>query len=685
MKLKDILKESIEAGRVYSNPFATAFVKENEESNSTEFTSEQRAVFLKAVNEYKKFGEAVYRKEGLEDVYESIKNLVEVAGSVTIKETGDWFDGVTVGRHMKRMNESFKVFEKTIKEVGTLQQRLESSYDEIGEVLGKYYEINNTDDELEEGNEFGASRAKAIANGDSEFEVDGKKYPVKSVDKDDKENAEEFVDESLVTEGRVPAKKLLQMVVKGNTKEVEGIKLSKEMAQSFLDWIQYSPFGKKYSQLPFHMLLKASFSWGLNRHADKKSKEYKDLEAASKRVKNESINESKYSIIDPKGNTAGTGTKDQANKRVKQLGGNKKGYFVVPAKSALKARRAMERFKFDFKNAKLQDKMSGLYFDDEMFGESVVNEAKYNYKQDAMNAYMKGKISAKELDRISKEDFKSSVATKKELQNFLDSGYMKSLMANTYGLKVPAMEKKVKGLMVFAESVNEGKFAGWIAGYNGKQIEIKKGEAKDLYNAKLLAIKKLKVPKSKVGLMFIKPAVDESVVNEAKYDIGMARKGNGLTVYNKAEEENGDYKTIAHIDNKGKVKYFDKKLPTNIKKEIEKEMVKMKESVAETKGNTMKLKSLIHESYGYGELPSEKLMKMKISAKDMLESVGEDDVKKSEEELSEGASSEEKRIVMLAVRKIAKYRNVPIDQSVVDVQRAADELERDIKKGKVKK
>ena len=79
-----------------------------------------------------------------------------------------------------------------------------------------------------------------------------------------------------------------------------------------------------------------------------------------------------------------------------------------------------------------------------------VNEAKYNYKQDAMNAYMKGKISAKELDRISKEDFKSSVATKKELKNFLDSGYMKSLMANTYGLKVPAMEKKVKELMKYA-------------------------------------------------------------------------------------------------------------------------------------------------------------------------------------------------------------------------------------------
>ena len=94
---------------------------------------------------------------------------------------------------MKRMNESFKVFEKTLKEVSTLQQRLESSYDEIGEVLGKYYEIN----ELEEGNEFGAARAKAIAAGDDSFEVDGKTYKVTNVDADDKENAKKFANESM--------------------------------------------------------------------------------------------------------------------------------------------------------------------------------------------------------------------------------------------------------------------------------------------------------------------------------------------------------------------------------------------------------------------------------------------------------------------------------------------------------
>ena len=141
-----------------------------------------------------------------------------------VKETEGAFDGITVGRHVKRMNESFKIFEKTLREVHTLQQRLESTYDEIGEVLGKYYEINEVEEKVEEGNEFGAARAKAIANGDSDFEVDGKTYPVKSVDKDDKENAKKFANESksmkltsMLNEsfgmGELPSEKLMKMKV----------------------------------------------------------------------------------------------------------------------------------------------------------------------------------------------------------------------------------------------------------------------------------------------------------------------------------------------------------------------------------------------------------------------------------------------------------------------------------------
>lgn len=72
-------------------------------------------------------------------------------------------------------------------------------------------------------------------------------------------------------------------------------------------------------------------------------------------------------------------------------------------------------------------------------------------------------------------------------------------------------KKKVKGMWArkMANMTNEEKMAGWIAIYGGKKLEIKKSEAKDLYNAKLLAIKKLKVPKSKEGLLAIDVAYDD--------------------------------------------------------------------------------------------------------------------------------------------------------------------------------
>ena len=161
-----------------------------EDLDDTTMTPDEKRAFVEAVASYRKIGEAIYHNGNLMEAYENIKNIVETAEKLTLKETGDWFDKVTVNRHMKSMNESFKIFSSTIKEVSTLQQRLESSYDEIGEVLGKYYEIK-------EGNEFGAERAKAIASGDDTFNVGGKSFKVTDVDAQDKKNAEEFVGENM--------------------------------------------------------------------------------------------------------------------------------------------------------------------------------------------------------------------------------------------------------------------------------------------------------------------------------------------------------------------------------------------------------------------------------------------------------------------------------------------------------
>ena len=82
---------------------------------------------------------------------------------------------------------------------------------------------------------------------------------------------------------------------------------------------------------------------------------------------------------------------------------------------------------------------------------------KYNYKKEALTDYFKGKLSAKELDKIARDDFGSGIATKKELSNFLSNKFTQDVMSDTYGIPAGTLVKRVRGLMKFAEGVTEDK------------------------------------------------------------------------------------------------------------------------------------------------------------------------------------------------------------------------------------
>ena len=60
----------------------------------------------------------------------------------------------------------------------------------------------------------------------------------------------------------------------------------------------------------------------------------------------------------------------------------------------------------------------------------------------------------------------------------------------------------------------------------------------------------------------------ESDAVSQKYDLGFGFLGNGLTVWNRLQEEHGDYKTIAHIDADRTVHFYDRNIPESIKKRI---------------------------------------------------------------------------------------------------------------------
>lgn len=79
-------------------------------------------------------------------------------------------------------------------------------------------------------------------------------------------------------------------------------------------------------------------------------------------------------------------------------------------------------------------------------------------------------------------------------------------LANQFMKKLDMATTEISKELLAKKDLDE-EVAGWIAMYNGKKLEIKKGkDADNMLQAKEYAIKELKVPKSKQGLLAIKPA-----------------------------------------------------------------------------------------------------------------------------------------------------------------------------------
>ena len=144
IKLKDLIKEGwVSRGGVVS--IGKGFVSEDTFSTdeSNEFDS---SAFLESVRGYAQHGKNIYRQGNLKEVATALSTLAEQAATHTLKETGDDFDKITVGRNMKELKGYSDQFNKFAKEANTLQQRIESLYEDMGTILNRYYQI----DELQE-------------------------------------------------------------------------------------------------------------------------------------------------------------------------------------------------------------------------------------------------------------------------------------------------------------------------------------------------------------------------------------------------------------------------------------------------------------------------------------------------------------------------------------------------------
>jgi len=152
IKLKDLLKEhtlNLVGGIVSQNAFhndmsLSNMVKEKygDVEKEPKVSSEQ---ILSQIQEFGQLGDSIYHSGNLKQVAETLSNIANAAKVHTLRETEDWFDKITVNRNMKELTNLSNQFGKLSEDANSVQQRLSALYEDMGNVLSRYYDLNENE------------------------------------------------------------------------------------------------------------------------------------------------------------------------------------------------------------------------------------------------------------------------------------------------------------------------------------------------------------------------------------------------------------------------------------------------------------------------------------------------------------------------------------------------------------
>ena len=119
-----------------------------EEEELQQLPTELKKHFLEIISTYGQHREGMTRKSDIRQVAETLGGIADAAQEYTLREGGDWFDRVTIKRNMNELKKLQTGFEKEAVEAQSQQQRLEALYEDMGHVLGRYFEIADLSEDV---------------------------------------------------------------------------------------------------------------------------------------------------------------------------------------------------------------------------------------------------------------------------------------------------------------------------------------------------------------------------------------------------------------------------------------------------------------------------------------------------------------------------------------------------------
>ena len=96
---------------------------------------------IEAIKSYSRVGKQLYNNNGILDAAKQLAQMAESAQNHVLSETDDWFDTVSVKRNMKELKGLTSHFKKTAVEANSVNQRLSALYEDMGNILNRYYDI----------------------------------------------------------------------------------------------------------------------------------------------------------------------------------------------------------------------------------------------------------------------------------------------------------------------------------------------------------------------------------------------------------------------------------------------------------------------------------------------------------------------------------------------------------------
>ena len=146
----DMFKTKISTEDVNSDIRLSSLMPEDHEEGH-EIDEEQ---FLEDVRNFGSLGKQIYRENDIRSVAEKLSNIAKTAKTHTLRETEEWFDKITINRNMKDLGSLSGQFSKIANEAQGLQERMSALYEDMGHIIGRYYDVNEVEGDKAEYEKF---------------------------------------------------------------------------------------------------------------------------------------------------------------------------------------------------------------------------------------------------------------------------------------------------------------------------------------------------------------------------------------------------------------------------------------------------------------------------------------------------------------------------------------------------